>query len=259
MGTKRSHPRHHAEVLRFAVMEGATTWTYDEVARSESERGEVVLRRRRPGEPSRVAAADPEDDPGVLELRVNGVFVMDTRETTTEQELARAALDRVDDPRDVLVGGLGLGYTVREVLTDRRVERLVVVEVEPALVRWMRDGTVPHGPSFLADARLRVVEADLLEAVQEASPDSFDLVLLDVDNGPGHLVHDSNSGVYRSPFLRQVAAMLRTGGALVVWSAAEADDLAETLEEVFGAVARVPLPVRLQGREEHYWLYLARR
>jgi spermidine synthase len=222
-------------------------WAYDEVARAESERGEVVLRRRR------------VDDRDVLELRVNGVFVMDTAETTTEQELARAALDRVDAPRDVLVGGLGLGFTAHGVLADRRVERLVVVEVEPALVGWMRDGTVPHGPSFLADARLRVVEADLREAVREAPPSSFDLVLLDVDNGPAQLVHQGNRVLYEPPFLREVAASLREGGALVVWSAAEARELAEALEEVFGAAASLPLPVRLQDREEEYWLYLARR
>jgi spermidine synthase len=229
-------------------------WTYDEVARAESERGEVVLRRRRVDDD--VAGAEHD---GVLELRVDGVFVMDTLETATEQELARAALDRVAEPRDVLVGGLGLGFTVHEVLTDRRVQRLVVVEVEEALVGWMRDGTVPHGPSFLADARLQVVEADLQEAVQEASPGSFDLVLLDVDNGPGHLVHQGNSVLYRRPFLEELRAVLRDGGAVVVWSASEARELAETLEEVFGTVASLPLPVRLQDREERYWLYLARR
>jgi spermidine synthase len=230
-------------------------WAYDEVARAESERGEVVLRRRveDPGD------GEPLGDTGVLELRVNGVFVMDTVETTTEQELARAALERVDAPRDVLIGGLGLGFTAHEVLSDRRVERVVVVEVEPALVEWMRNGTVPHGPSFLADSRLRVVEADLREVVREATPASFDLVLLDVDNGPGNLVHRANSDLYRPPFLREVAAALRVGGALVVWSAAESRELAGGLEEVFAAVASLPMPVRLQDREEEYWLHLARR
>ena len=109
------------------------------MARALSPRGEVVLRERR----------DPDDgSPGVLELRVNGVFVMDTRETSSERGLATAALAEVEDPRAVLVGGLGLGYTAHEVLADRRVERLVVVEIEEDLVRWMRDGTVPHGPAL---------------------------------------------------------------------------------------------------------------
>ena len=223
---------------------------YVEVARAESERGELVLRERRDED----GLAAP-----VLELRVNGVFVMDTLETSSEQALATAALAQVVDPRDVLVGGLGLGFTAHEVLADPRVRRLVVVEVEEALVGWMRDGTVPHGPGFLADERLTVVAADITQALAEASPASYDLVLLDVDNGPGFLVHHANAAVYEPAFLRVAAEALRPGGALVVWSESDAPALAETLREVFGGVTPIPVDVRLQGRAEHYWLYLARR
>ncbi len=225
-------------------------WTYVERARSESERGEVVLRERH--------AVDSPGEGGVLELRVNGAFVMDTLETTSERQLARAALAEVKDPRAVVVAGLGLGYTAHEVLTDPRVERVVVVEVEDALVRWMRDGTVPHGPSYLADERLSVVVADIRQAVEEARPSTYDLVILDVDNGPGQLVHEDNAVVYGADFLRRLADILRPGGAVVVWSAAESQELADELTAVFGAATPIPFDVRLQGRDEQYWLYLAR-
>jgi spermidine synthase len=223
---------------------------YVELARAESPRGEVVLRER-----------EDEDGTGVpvLELRVNGVFVMDSVETSTEQALATAALSHVEHPRAVVVAGLGLGYTARQVLTDQRVERLAVVEVEEALVGWMRDGTVPHGPAFLADERLVVVTADVRQAMAEAAPATYDLVLLDVDNGPGFLVHDGNAGLYREPFLRTVAAVLRPGGAVAVWSSSESPELREALTHVFGDVTPIPLDVRLQSRDEQYWLYLARR
>ena len=224
--------------------------TYRELARAESPRGEVVLRER---------TDEDAAGPAVLELRVNGVFVMDSRETTTEQALAAAALSHVDEPRSVVVAGLGLGYTVRAVLTDPRVEHVAVVEVEEALVGWMRDGTVPHGPSFLADERVAVVVADVRQAVAEAGPATYDLVLLDVDNGPGFLVHEENAEVYEEPFLRSVHALLRPGGAVAVWSAAQAPGLRESLSTVFGEAGGIPLDVRLQGREEQYWLYLARR
>ena len=216
----------------------------EEVARAESERGEIVLLRR---------------DTGALELRVNGVFVMDTVETSTEQALAEAALAVFDEPRGVLVGGLGLGFTAHAVLADPRVEKVAVVEIEDAIVGWMRDATVPHGPAFLADERLTIVVADVRAAVAEATPASYDLVLLDVDNGPGYLVHDSNAEVYAVPFLRQLHDLLRPGGALVVWSAAPDRALGEAVEQVFGAVAPVPFDVKLQGRAEQYWLYQARR
>jgi len=225
---------------------------YSEVARAESPRGEIVLRERRAPE------AGP-NAPVVLELRVNGVFVMDTCETSSEKGLATTALKQVENPRDVVVGGLGLGFTLHEVLADARVERLVVVEIEDALVQWMRDGTVPHGPSYLADERLTVITADIRVAMAEASPSTYDLVLLDVDNGPGFLVYDDNEAIYQRDFLEQTRRCLRPGGALVIWSAAESPTLQAELRRVFGDAVAVPYDVSLQSREEQYWSYLARR
>jgi len=224
---------------------------YVEVARAQSPRGEVLLRERR--------APDGDAAPVVLELRVNGVFVMDTQETGSEKELAQAALAHVERPREVLIGGLGLGFTAHEVLADKRVERVVVVEIEDDLVRWMRDGTVPHGPSYLADERLTVVSADVGVVMEEATAGSYDLVLLDIDNGPGQLVHEQNEAVYGPEFLRQVHDALRTGGALAFWSAAESAPLQESLEQVFGNATAIPHEVSLQGHDERFWLYLSRR
>lgn len=226
---------------------GPTEPEHVEVARAESERGELVLRERRGG-----------TGPTSLELRANGVFVMDTLETSTERALATAALALVEDPRAVVVGGLGLGFTMHEVLADSRVERCAVVEIEEALVGWMRDGTIPHGPALLADERVHVVVADVAVALAEARPATYDLVLLDVDNGPGYLVHDANAALYREPFLRTVREVLRPGGALVVWSAAEAADLEAALRTAFGGAEGRPHDVRLQDRDERYWLYVGR-
>ena len=220
---------------------------YVEIARAESERGELVLRERR-----------SEGAPSVLELRANGVFVMDTLETSTERALASAALELVDDPRAVVVGGLGLGYTMHEVLADSRVEKCAVVEIEQALVDWMRGGTVPHGPALLADQRVTVVVADVAVALAEARPASYDLILLDVDNGPGYLVHEENAALYRAPFLAAGRAALRPGGVLVIWSASPAPELEDSLREVFGEAEARPYDVLLQDRDEQYWLYVAR-
>ena len=199
---------------------------YVEVARAESERGELVLRERRP----------VDGGPTSLELRANGVFVMDTVEVSSERAMAQAALAAVEEPRAVVVGGLGLGYTMHEVLADSRVEKCAVVEIEPALVDWMRAGLVPEGPALLADERVTVVVADVAAALAEAREASYDLVLLDVDNGPGYLVHAANAALYEPPALADARRILRPGGALVVWSAAESADLEESLATVFGTV-----------------------
>jgi spermidine synthase len=217
-----------------------------EVARAESERGEVVLRRR--------ISAEGAD---AIELRVNGVFVMDTVETASEIELAAAALELVPDPRDVVVGGLGLGFTAQRVLADPRVERVMVVEIEESLVEWMRNGTIPHGPALLADQRIRIVNADLLMAIAEARS-TYDLILLDVDNGPGYLVHDDNIRVYEEAFLRRCGDLLNPGGVLVIWSAAAAPELLSAMRAVFETVDERANDVLLQERPETYYLYVAR-
>jgi spermidine synthase len=222
---------------------------YVEVARIETGYGELVLRERR------------RDDGGsrVLELRANGVFVMDTSEHASETALADAALELVATPTRVMVGGLGLGFTLDRVLGDPRVERCDVVEIEPALVGWMRDGTIPHGQRLLADQRARVVVADVASAVAEAAPATYDVVLLDVDNGPGHLVHDANAALYHGPFLGAVRERLTPGGALVVWSAGRSPGLLAELRSAFDEAEERTHEVRLQDRDEHYWLYVGRR
>jgi spermidine synthase len=212
-----------------------------ELARAQSERGELVLRRRQHG---------------ILELRANGVFVMDTAETTSERALATEALARHDDPAVVLVGGLGLGFTLAEVLADLRVRRVVVAEIEPALVGWLHDGTVPHGPALLADPRVEVSVGDVRELLADAGEATYDVVLLDVDNGPGYLVHDANALLYRAPFLRDVRRVTRQ--ALVIWSATTSAELEAALAEVFDEVRALPYDVRLGERSETYWLYVAR-
>ena len=129
----------------------------------------------------------------------------------------------------MLIGGLGLGFTLQRVLADPRVEKVAVVEIEEALIRWMRDGTVPHGPEILADQRVRIVNADIAMAVAEASS-RFDLVLLDVDNGPGYLVHDANAGLYEEDFLHGVptgAEPGRSPGRLVRQSVTRAGRVAD--------------------------------
>jgi spermidine synthase len=133
-----------------------------------------------------------------------------------------------------------------------------VAEIEPALVDWMRAGLVPDGPALLADERVSVVVADIAVALQEARAASYDLVLLDVDNGPGYLVHAANAALYEPPALTEARRVLRPGGALVVWAADEAPELEESLRTVFGAVEAQPHAVQLQDRDEHYWLYVAR-
>lgn len=214
------------------------------VARASDEHGEIALARR--GE--------------VVELIVNGAFAMDTVSTATEEALATAALARVaGGGLRVLVGGLGLGFTVRALLDEPRVARVDVVELHGALVGWARAGLVPPLVGLLDDPRVAVAVADVLDAVPARPPGSLDAVLLDVDNGPGFLIHPRNAAVYRPDFLAACARTLRPGGVLAVWSADPAPALADELAALCGDAESVTLEVERDGRTLAYALYLGGR
>ncbi|KRC66397.1 hypothetical protein ASE12_17490 [Aeromicrobium sp. Root236] len=190
-------------------------------------------------------------DDGALELRVNGVFVMDDVETSSERALARTVIDL--GGREVLVGGLGLGYTLRALLESPQVSRVVVAELHPEIVEWMRDGTIP-GADLLADGRTHVVVDDVREVVADQPAASLDAIVLDVDNGPDFLVHDSNAAVYGPDFVEMCASRLRPGGSLCVWTMATSASLTAALGTVLTDVREEPFDVRLQGRDERYWI-----
>ena len=221
------------------------------IAREQSAVGEVALRRR-PGS-------------GVLELVVDGSFAMDTVDVSTEVALAEAALARHPRPRRVLVGGLGLGFTVRTVLADTRVERLDVVEVAEPLVRWARAGDVPELAGLEEGDRCRLHVADVAEVLagRVGPAGEWDLVLLDVDNGPDFLIRRANAALYAAPMLTTALGRVADGGELVVWSSHRAPALLEAMREVAAAAGGTAfeqvIEVCREGRAFDYALYGIRR
>ncbi len=220
------------------------------LARAEGVSGELTLRRRVETE----AGLD-----AVFELIVNGVFLMDTAETSTERMLADEVLERLAAPRRILVAGLGLGVTLGCLLTDVRVDRVDVVEVEALLVEWLRAGLVPGADAVLADPRVHVTVADVRDVLRNAVAGTYDAVVLDVDNGPDFLVRAANAAIYQPASVRDVATALAPGGVVAVWSAAPSPALETTLAEVVGRCEEVGRTVERNGRSATYHLYLARR
>lgn len=214
------------------------------LARAVEPSGEVALRRR--GEH--------------LELVVDGRFAMDTVDTSTECELAAAALARLAGPGpfEVLVAGLGLGFTAAAVLADPRVARVDVVELSAAVAGWVRDGLVPATAGLAADPRLEVRVADVAADVAGRPAAGLDAVLLDVDNGPDFLIHDRNAALYDRPFLAAALRLLRPAGVLAVWSSHPSPELARRLAAAGAAVEELRRTVDRDGRRLDYALYLAR-
>jgi spermidine synthase len=152
-------------------------------------------------------------------VRVSGRTLMSSRMHDSEEALAEHALERVNDPHTVLVGGLGLGFTLRAVL-DRVADdaKVTVAELVPELVTWNRTHLAELHDHALDDPRCDVVLGDVFFTIKR-SPSTFDVILLDVDNGPIALSHAQNQRLYSEQGLRVCRAALRPHGVLAVWSA----------------------------------------
>lgn len=191
--------------------------------------GEVVLRRH--GE--------------VLQIIANGCFLMDTSDGRSERLLIRATLDALRAPRpSLLVGGLGVGFSLAEAAADPRWGRITVVERERAVIDWHLRGPLAEiSAEALADPRTDVVCADLVSYVRTADA-AYDALCLDIDNGPAWTVTESNASLYSPAGLASCAARLRPGGVLAVWSAHPSEAFENTLRNNgFQAVRTEEIPV----------------
>jgi spermidine synthase len=160
---------------------------------------------------------------GVWQLRVGGHGLMSTAQTRSEAALAElgcATLAAAGRPR-VLIGGLGLGFTLRRVLElVPAAARVQVAELLPAVVEWNRAHLREVNGAQLDDPRVEVVVGDVGALLAAAPAGAYDAVLLDVDNGPTALVDARNARLYGDAGLRTLARALRPGGRAVFWSAA---------------------------------------
>ena len=152
-------------------------------------------------------------------VRAAGHVLMSSRAHGSEETLARYALERVKAPRAVLIGGLGLGFTLRAALDALPVDsRVIMAELVPELVEWNRRHVGDLAGRPLDDPRCQVRIGDVFDAIT-ASSAATDLILLDVDNGPSALAHSRNSRLYSEAGVRACWAALRPGGVLALWSA----------------------------------------
>ncbi len=160
---------------------------------------------------------------GHYTIRVGSSDLMSTRRFASEQALARIGCSDIPSatPANVLIGGLGFGYTLREVLAlVGQKARVTVAELIPKVVEWNANQAFPLAHEALKDSRVSVVQNDVFTVLQN-NPATYDRILLDTDNGPAALSTESNGRLYTNAGLRVVKRALRPGGWVVVWSASE--------------------------------------
>lgn len=189
---------------------------FEELAYASTPMGDLTLRRRHVAE----VGAD------VYEVKLGEEYLMSSLFTVAEEELARLGLAAVDagGPLDVVVGGLGLGYTAQAALEDPRVGSLAVVDALPEVIRWHEGRLLPVSATLLDDARTRLVHADFFALMrgepgaEAAVSASLDAILLDVDHAPGFTLDPSHRDLYTVEGMRLLARHLRPGGVFALWS-----------------------------------------
>lgn len=209
------------------------------VDRVVTDRGELVLRR----------CAEH------LEIISNGVFLMDTRAGRSERLLVRESLKLLAAGARILIGGLGVGFSLAEAAASQVPAEIVVVEIEPALIDWHRNMLAPFSAHALDDARVRVVNDDIVRWLG-TTDEVFDAICLDVDNGPDWTVFQHNAALYDDHGLALLRERLTDGGVLAAWSASASPAYAARLTTVIGPVTTHLVEV---PRGEPDVVYLARR
>ncbi|MCP8899502.1 spermidine synthase [Gilvimarinus xylanilyticus] len=191
---------------------------FEELDTQDSPIGEISLRRRR------IPILGDRD---IYEVKLGDEFLMSSMFVAAEEALSSMGLAAVEgDKLDVVVGGLGLGYTAVEALKDKRVNELLVVDFLETVIGWHKDELVPLGKTLNADPRNRYIHGSFFDlAVDPATgfdPDQkarrFDAILLDIDHSPTEFLHEGNAGFYTTENLTLMAQQLKPKGVFAMWS-----------------------------------------
>src|SRR5882757_6774922 len=183
--------------------------------------------------------------------------LMSNRLSATEQALATIACDGLrtaKQPR-ILIGGLGMGFTLRAALKILGLQaQITVAELVPAVVEWARGPMAEIFAGSLDDPRVTIRETDVGELIR-AGKQTYDVILLDVDNGPEGLSRESNDVLYDDKGLRAAHAALKPGGVLAIWSSAPHPEFNARLRKTKFAVKEIPIRAKgpRGGAQHHIW------
>ena len=197
---------------------------------------------------------------GHFSIRLNGQELMHSAAGLSETQLGQLAVERLKAhaPARVLIGGLGLGFTLHAVL--ERVGAKVSVEVfelMPEVVEWNRKWLEKLNGWRLSDRRVTMTVADVARRLRAAPAGAFDVIILDVDNGPIAMVKKENAGLYSAGGIDAVKRALKPGGRAAIWSARADPRFERQLTAAGFRVSVVPARLHAGARRSTYVLYLA--
>lgn len=193
-------------------------------------------------------------------LRVDGVQLMSTTASSSEQQMAELACAHLPPKARVLIGGLGFGFTLKRVLELVPAHASVhVAELLPEIVAWNREFLGEINGALLDDPRVTIHLGDVFELLKRTGKDRYDAILLDVDNSPDPLVQRGNARLYNRSGLDCVKAALQPRGRVVYWSANQDKGFARSLERVFKNVECISAKAYPKAKRFTHTLFVADR
>ena len=235
------------------------TTDFEELDYRQTPWGEISLRRR----------VDPARRDILYELKLGEEFLMSSMFTEGEIALARLGLAPLGPgPLDVVVGGLGLGYTAQAVLDLPQVRSMLVVDALAPVIDWHRRGLVPLGSALSSDPRCEFINGDFFALVDSPDIDSrnpgrrYHAILVDIDHSPRHVLNESHRALYSEEGLTRLVGHLHPGGVFALWSNDPPDEaFIATLGSVFASSEAqvVTFHNPLQDRDASNTIYVATR
>lgn len=194
-------------------------------------------------------------------IRVGAYELMNSRVHASEDALARIACERIGDTAgaNILIGGLGMGFTLAGVLARAGAStRIVVAELVPAVVAWNRGPLAELNGRMLDDPRVTIRETDVAETIGRARR-AYDAIILDVDNGPAGLTSKQNDRLYGVAGLRAAFGALTPGGVLAVWSAGPDPRFTRRLQQAGFETEEMRVRARGSGGGSRFLIWVATR
>ncbi|MFO7937005.1 MAG: spermidine synthase [Kiritimatiellia bacterium] len=231
---------------------------FEELDYQQTPLGELILQKRN---------AVETDGRLIYEVKLNHEYLMSSLFYDGEIALARLGLDRLKGEEwDIVIGGLGLGFTAVEALKNSRVERMIVVEALDSVIEWHQKALVPNGRALTDDTRCIYHNADFFALARNNGfdPDhanhQFDAILLDIDHTPDALLNPSHANFYTEEGIKRLATFIKPGGVFALWSNEAPENnfmriLSTAFSDVEGHIAEFPNPI--QNNTAYNGIYVA--
>ncbi|MGI6425643.1 MAG: spermine/spermidine synthase [Tepidanaerobacteraceae bacterium] len=170
-----------------------------------------------------------------FEIIFNGTFLMATYNGESEKLLVRWAIKEAYSPKRVLIGGLGVGFSLAEALNHKTIEKITVVEIESKIIEWNSLYFSTYSNYALNDPRVDVINADFVDWILN-SKEKYDVICLDIDNGPDWVVMDKNNTLYSHTGLFNLVKHINKSGVISFWSASKSDNFERILKKHFNSI-----------------------